>query len=257
MSTTADLVHELKAELKRAGITYAQLAEQLGMAESSVKRIFAKGDMPLSRIDEVLRVLKLDFADLARQVADAQPPRRELSDEQERAVVADPKLLLMAICCLSHWSIEQVLAAYALTEAEAVQRLAALDRLGVIELRPFNRYRLKVAKTFRFRPDGPLMAYFREHVVDDYFAGDFAGDEDLLLTVHGQITPEAAQVLRERLTRVAQDFAQQHIAEQRLAPHRRRSLTLVIGMREWLFAAFREMLRPDRPSAPARRPASD
>ena len=49
------------------------IAVGLGMAESSIKRMFAKGDMPLSRIDEILRVLKLDFGELARRVADAQP----------------------------------------------------------------------------------------------------------------------------------------------------------------------------------------
>src|SRR5205085_2869986 len=118
MSTTADLVAALKAELKASGVTYAELARQLGMAESSVKRVFAKGDMPLSRIDEVLRVLKMDFADLARRVVDAQPLCRELTLAQERAVVADRKLLLMAICCLSQWSLDQVLATYRLSEAE-------------------------------------------------------------------------------------------------------------------------------------------
>ena len=49
------------------------------MSESSVKRVFAKGDMPLSRIDEMLRVLKMDFSELARKVADAQPLARELT----------------------------------------------------------------------------------------------------------------------------------------------------------------------------------
>ena len=71
MSTTQDLVNALKVELRSAGVTYADLAEALGMSESSVKRVFAKGDMPLSRIDEMLRVLKMDFAELARKVADA------------------------------------------------------------------------------------------------------------------------------------------------------------------------------------------
>jgi transcriptional regulator with XRE-family HTH domain len=65
MSTTRDLVAALKAELKSAGYTYADLARGLGMAESSIKRIFARGDMPLSRIDEILRVLRLDFGELA------------------------------------------------------------------------------------------------------------------------------------------------------------------------------------------------
>ncbi len=38
MSTTLSLVQVLKAELKRAGITYAAPASELGLAESSVKR---------------------------------------------------------------------------------------------------------------------------------------------------------------------------------------------------------------------------
>ena len=70
MSTTVHLIALLKSELRSAGITYAALAERLGMAESSVKRMFAKGgDMPLSRIDDICRVLNVDFADLARRIA--------------------------------------------------------------------------------------------------------------------------------------------------------------------------------------------
>jgi len=65
MGSSLDLVTVLKAELRRAGLTYADVARELGLAESSVKRMFAKADMPLSRIDEVLAVLRLDFAELA------------------------------------------------------------------------------------------------------------------------------------------------------------------------------------------------
>src|SRR5215204_4722646 len=100
MSTTQDLVNVLKTELRTAGITYADLAEALGMSESSVKRVFAKSDMPLSRIDEMLRVLKMDFAELAGKVVDSQPLTKELTEQQEAAVVADRRLLLLAICCL-------------------------------------------------------------------------------------------------------------------------------------------------------------
>src|SRR5687767_14207913 len=136
MSTTADLIAALKSELKAARMAYADLAPRLGLAESSVKRMFAKGDMPLTRVDEICRVLKTDFAELARQVADARPDKRELTLEQERAVVADRKLLLMAICCLSQWTPEQIVASYTVSEAEAIKYLARLDRLGIIELRP-------------------------------------------------------------------------------------------------------------------------
>jgi transcriptional regulator with XRE-family HTH domain len=243
MSTTLDLVTALKAELKAAGITYAELAVQLGMSESSIKRVFAKGDMPLSRIDDVLRVLKMDFAELAGKVADAQPLSRELTLEQEKAVVADRKLLLLAICCLSHWAFEQMVATYSFSEPECIAYLVVLDRLGIIELRPLNRYRLKVAKGFRWRPHGPVMQYFRQHVVDDYYSGGFDAEGELLMLVHGQISPGQASSFVERLQRVGQDFAQQHLQDQKLHAAQRRPYTLVVGMRSWLFAAFRDLKR--------------
>jgi DNA-binding Xre family transcriptional regulator len=229
MSTTADLVTALKKELKTAQMTYADLAKALDSA------------MPLSRIDAICRALALDFADLARRVAESQPLLKELSQEQERAVVADKKLLLMAICVLSQWTLEQVTATYRLTEAEGIKYLAQLDRIGIIELRPLNRYRLKLAKTFRWH--GPVMNYFREHALLDYFAGGFDGPGEGVLLVHGTISRGLAPAFMERMQRVAQDFAQQHLADQKLAPRELEGYTLLLAMRSWEFEAFTGMRR--------------
>ena len=243
MSTTADLVTALKKELKAAQMTYADLALQLGMAESSVKRMLAKGDMPLSRIDAICRALALDFADLARRVADSQPLLQELSQEQEKAVVSDKKLLLVAISVLSQWTLEQIVATYRLSEAEGIKYLAQLDRIGIIELRPLNRYRLKLAKTFRWRAHGPVMNYFREHALLDYFAGGFDGPGEGVLLVHGSISRALAPAFMERMQRVAQDFAQQHLADQRLPQAEREGYTLLLALRSWEFEAFAHMRR--------------
>ena len=251
MSTTADLIRVLKTELKAAGLTYAHLARELDMAESSVKRMFSQGDMPLSRIDAICRVLRTDFAELARRVADETPARIELTPEQERAVVADRKLLLAAICCLSQWTFGQMLASYAYGEAELIGHLTQLDRLGIIELKPHNRYRLKVAKTFRWRPHGPVMQFFRAEVVPDYFRGGFDGEGEQLMLVHGEINTAVVAMFNERLARIGADFAQQHVADQRLPDDQKRPYTLVTGMRSWLFGPFRDLRRPPAPSARA------
>lgn len=249
---TQDLVEVLKAELKRSGMTYAALGRSLGLAESSVKRMFARGDMPLARVDEICRVLKVEFADLAREVASRQPLRHELTLEQEEGVVADRKLLLLAICVQSQWTFEQIVATYRYTEAEVIQGLARLDRLGIIELRPMNRYRLRVAQTFRWRPHGPVMRFFRDEAVGDYYSGGFDGEGETLLVVHGSIGRSLAGTFVERLQRVADDFARQHLADQRLPEAERRSYTLLIGMRSWLFAAFRDLMRAPGEKKPAR-----
>jgi len=243
MSSTQALIDVLKQELRAAGFTYAKLAPRIGLAESSVKRMFASADMPLTRIDAICRVLKMDFSELAQRVADQRPQLRELTLEQERAVVSDPKLLLVATCVLSQWTIEQVLATYRLSEPEAVRALTRLDRLGIIELRPLNRYRLNIDKTFRWRPNGPVMTYFREQVAGDYFNGGFDGAGELLSVVHGSIARSEAAVLADRLQRVAQDFAMQHLADQRLPAAQRAPFTMVIGLRSWWLRSLQDLRR--------------
>lgn len=243
MSTTADLVSAIKKELKAAHMTYADLALALGMAESSVKRMLAKGDMPLSRIDAICRALSLDFADLARRVSDDQPLLAQLSQEQERAVVGDKKLLLVAICVLSQWTLEQMVTSYRLSEPECIQYLAQLDRIGIIELRPLNRYRLKLAKAFRWRPHGAVMDYFRDNALLDYFSGGFDASGEGLLLVHGSVGRGQAPAFMERMQRVAQDFAQQHLADQKLPVKDREGYTLLLAMRSWEFAAFAALRR--------------
>lgn len=243
MSTTTDFVTAIKKELKSAQMTYAELGRALGMAESSVKRMLAKGDMTLSRIDAICHVLKVDFADLARRVADAQPLLAQLSREQETAVVSDKKLLLVAICVLSLWTLEQISERYRLSEADCIGYFAQLDRIGIIEMRPRNRYRLKLAKTFRWQPHGPVMRFFRENAVLDYFSGGFDGSGEGLVLVHGAINRSQASSFLERLQRVGQEFTQQQLADQKGNPADQDSYTLLLAIRSWEFGAFTHLKR--------------
>ena len=159
-------------------------------------------------------------------------------------MVADRKLLLMAVCCQSQWTLEQVVAHYRLSETEGIALLAQLDRLGIIELRPHNRYRLKLAKAFRWRAHGPVMQFFRAEVVPDYFRGGFDGEGEQLMLVHGEINRALAPVFNERLARIGADFARQHLADQRLPEDQKQPFTMVLGMRSWLFGPFRDLRRP-------------
>ncbi len=246
MIGSIQIIHVIKRELKASGMTYAALAKKLGMAESSVKRMLAthtKGDVSLGKIDAMCRALKIDFAHVARQVADNQPLVTELTLEQERSLVGNQKLMLVAICVLSSWTLAQITQEYRLSEAECVSYFARLDRLGIIALRPMNRYTLKLAKTFKWRAHGPVMQFFREHAVLDYFSGGFDGANEGLLLVHGQVSKVHAPEFLERLQRVAQDFANQHLADQKLKPEQREGYTLLLAMREWEFAAFAALKR--------------
>jgi len=64
MANTTDLVIALKREMRTRKITYAVLAKELRLSEAAVKRMFALGDMTLSRIDAICGVLKIELSDL-------------------------------------------------------------------------------------------------------------------------------------------------------------------------------------------------
>jgi hypothetical protein len=95
------------------------------------------------------------------------------------------------------------------------------------------------------------MHYFRDHAVLDYFGGGFDRPAEGLLLVHGSVSRAIAPSFVDRLQRVAQDFAQQHQADQKLAEKDREGYTLVLAMRSWEFAAFAQLRRQE----PARKRA--
>ncbi|MYM32774.1 helix-turn-helix domain-containing protein [Duganella sp. FT94W] len=243
MSSPELLLQVLRTQMRAAGVTYKMLAERIAMSESSVKRMFGQQDMSLTRLAQICKAAGVPMEDVLRGAADATPQADCLTLQQEKSLLANPHLLLMAICCLGHWTLEQVLETYDLTAPECIVLLAELDRLGLIELKPLNRYRLRVSNAFRWLPDGPVQQFFREHAVDDYFSGSFNGAGETLLCLPARLSQASAQELAGRIQQLAGELARLHQSDRRLAPHERDGFTLLVGFRSWEFAAFTALRR--------------
>jgi hypothetical protein len=56
--------------------------------------------------------MDLEIADLLESTRLAEGRVTELSEEQERTLVSDPKLLLTGILAISHWSVADMLKEY-------------------------------------------------------------------------------------------------------------------------------------------------
>ncbi|MGH8635443.1 MAG: helix-turn-helix domain-containing protein, partial [Burkholderiales bacterium] len=130
MATSAGLVDVLKRELRTRGITYAQVARKLGLSEASVKRMFSRKDFSLKRLDQVCQLTSSEFSDLARALYQEESLISQLTPEQEKEIVSDRKLFLVAVCVLNHVGFDQITSLYDVSKAECIQLLARLDRLG-------------------------------------------------------------------------------------------------------------------------------
>jgi DNA-binding Xre family transcriptional regulator len=246
MSQAALLVDVLKQALRRHGLTYADVARGLGLSESSVKRLFATRNLDLHRLEQVCALMELEIADLLESTRLAEGRITELSEEQERTLVSDPKLLLIGILAISHWSVADMLQEYQINESELVGRLAQLDRLKIIDFLPGNRIKVRLARNFAWRKAGPIQQFFEQRVQQQFFQSSFLGRGELRLMVHGGISAQSNELLQQRLQKVAEEFDSLVEQDRRLDRTMREGTTLVMAIRPWELSLFTELRRrPD------------
>ena len=243
MSEINRLITTLKRELKQQGKTYRDVGTALGLSEPSVKRLFATEQFTLDRLVEICGLLGLTLAELAQEAGQVQQRLRTLSASQERELVSDARLLLVAVCALNHWTMAQMLQAYRLSEAECVQQLLRLDRLALITLLPGNRIRLNVARDFDWLLAGPIRSYFREQGMLEFIGSAFGEQGDTLDFAHGMLTESARAKLQLELRQLRARFAQLHDESLAAPLPQRRGTGLLLALREWEPAVFAELRR--------------
>lgn len=250
MKQTEAVLEALKRALKSRGVTYAHVAKALGLSQASVKRLFSTGHFTLERFEQVCELAQTSITQLARELEGGKDEVEQLTPEQERAIMADRKLLLAALCALNHLSLEQITQTYAISKAECIQLLVQLDRIGLLELLPNNRIKLRVTRAFTWLPDGPIQQYFKSRAQQEYFGSSFARPGELMLVVNGMLSRPSSETIIGRLRRLANEFTDLHHADAQLEPGVRRPATLVLAMRPWELQAFADLKRKRSPAKP-------
>jgi hypothetical protein len=248
MTETQQILAALKRELRVRRITYREVAKALQLSEPTVKRLFSTGRFNLDRLAAVTELLGLSLAELVQSAPSAQSQLRQLTVAQEGELVSDPKLLLVAVCALNHWTVVDMLATYRLSEPECIQRLVRLDRLRLIDLLPGNRVRLNVARDFDWLVGGPIRRFFREQGQRDFLGDPFDGGNEMHTFVHGMLTRGAAEELQTQLRRLRQQFDELHRESLKQPLAQRHGTGLLLAVREWELSSFTAM----RQAAPVR-----
>ncbi|MEM6707291.1 MAG: helix-turn-helix transcriptional regulator [Pseudomonadota bacterium] len=203
---TRALVRALKRLLKRSGVTYADAAQALELSEASVKRLFSDESFTLKRMETLCALAGAELVDLVRSVDDERERVRELTDDQERELAADLDCLVVAISVLNRYRFEDVLAEYDFSPPELQRLFVRLDRLGIIELLPENRYRMRVARDFRWRRNGPIEQLLVRSVLSSFLDRKLLQEESAFRFCWGTLTPASVGIFRSRLAALADEF---------------------------------------------------
>lgn len=243
MAHSGALVEVLKRELRSRGVTYAQVARKLNLSEASVKRMFSRRDFTLKRLDQVCQLTQADFSDLARTLSREETLISQLTPEQEKEIASSIKLFLVAVCVLNHVTPGQIVEIYDVSQAECIQLLARLDRIGFIRLLPGNRIKLLVSRDFAWLPDGPIQRFFKQHAHGDFVRSRFDRPDEYFVAVNGMLSAGSCAAIVARLKRVVREFSELHNDDVRLSPPQRKNMTMLVAIRHWELQAFTELRR--------------
>ena len=243
MAHSGALVEVLKRELRSRGVTYAQVARKLNLSEASVKRMFSRRDFTLKRLDQVCELTQADFSDLARTLNREETLISQLTQEQEKEIASSVKLFLVAVCVLNHVPPGQIIGIYEISQAECIQMLVKLDRIGFIRLLPGNRIKLLVSRDFAWLPDGPIQRFFKQHAHGDFVRSRFDRPDEYFVAVNGMLSASSRATIMARLKRVAREFSELHNDDVRLPPSQRLNMTMLVAIRHWELQAFTELRR--------------
>jgi transcriptional regulator with XRE-family HTH domain len=250
MAQVSLLVTELKRYLKSQGITYAALAAKLGRSESSVKRLFARQSFSLQRLEQILNLLGLEITDLVTLMNERREFLTELTPEQEDALLADPKLLLLTYLLINGWPLAEITSTFAIDEPEVERLLIRLHRARIIELLPFNRVKLLTARNFTWRKNGPVQRFFAREVQREFLDSTFAEPGEHLRFVAGLLSRASLAQLQQSIDRFAREFDELVRRDAVLPLAQRHSSSAVLALRPWEFSMF-AALRRKRPAAAA------
>jgi len=243
MAQSGALVDVLKRELRSRGVTYAQVARKLGLSEASVKRMFSRREFTLKRLDQVCELTQSDLTELAHVLHREETLISQLTREQEKEIASSIKLFLVAVCVLNHVTPEQIVAIYQISQAECVQMLVKLDRIGFIRLLPGNRIRLLVSRDFAWLPDGPIQRFFKQHGLGDYARSRFERTDEYFVAVNGMLSERSRATMVTRLKRVTREFSELHNEDVRLPPAQRKNMTMLVAIRHWELPVLTELRR--------------
>lgn len=219
-----DLFRVLKQALKAHGVTYADLAQHLGMSESGVKKMLTSKDLSLSRLLEICEWLGVSAADLVT-LMEKQPIRQvDLTPAQQESLLSDSVLFrIYWRLSVENESPETIRAAEKLTSAELQRKILRLERLDLVSIKSDGRVLPRHQGLFRWSEGNPLIDkinrdWSRQVLNDALKGGDgffqrltflrlsAESSTDLLRALQETVDEFARRSRREEITRRASDL---------------------------------------------------
>ena len=243
MSQSIQIIITLKKALKAKGFKYIDVAKHLCISESSIKRQFTQGDISLTRLEKICELLSMDISDLLELVQRESIQLEQLSVQQERKIVSNTKLMLVTVLVLNNLTFDEIFETYAFEKAELIKLLLQLEKINLIQLKPDNKIKALISRTFEWQKNGPIQRYFETHVQDDFFACQFDKPGEIRVVINGMISTSSTQTLHKKIKQLSKSFNDFAYKDQNIGLQQRHGCSMVLALRPWELPEFGKFRR--------------
>jgi transcriptional regulator with XRE-family HTH domain len=212
------LTEAIKIILKRKGMTYSELAAQIGMSESGIKKLLGAEDGTVGRLESICQCLGISLLDLV------QTPFQEMPTQEIRFSAEVQNYLVENETCFGvYWALvyEEVPSArvpgyLGISDAEFWRQVRQLDRLGLLVAGPDQHIRLPRRGNHLWVGDGPLMRHLRatwtRALLDEVIPTAQDDSRQLSLRLY-RLTAASTRELRQALEKLLREFSARNLHE--------------------------------------------
>lgn len=244
MNQTSHLLATLKQYLKAKGITYKVLAREMGLSETSIKRLFSQETFSLRRLEELCRVVDLEIYDLVLMAKKRGHEKdRKLTLEQERALLDNERMTYFFYFLVNGWSVEEVIDNYQFTRKEAKRYLIILDKLELIEWYAEYRFRPLVSSNIFWNKGGPLWQAFKNVFSEDFLDHPFDLPNERLALCPAVMTADSYRIISRKVDSLVAQINELAELDSALPLKNRFSVGLFIGFRPWFYSGMAKIRR--------------
>ena len=226
----------LKQLMRARGKTYAEGAKVLGLSEASMKRLFSTAGLSLKRLEALCNWLRLDIKEVVLEADRQRPFVTQLTLEQEKELASSPRLLLVTYLVLNNWKEREIKDEFDYTDAELNKHFIKLDKIGFIELLPYNQIRLLTARNFQWSENGPVRKFFNKKILPEYINTNFSDPSEKMNFIGGMLSESSIIKAHEKLDEVSRYFDQLIQDDLSLPAKNRYGVAMMLSFRLFMFA---------------------
>lgn len=239
------MLQSLRQVIKSSDLTYEALAKKMGLSESTIKRLL-NGQIPLTleRLTEFCEILDIEVYELARLARyGSKGPSTLLSLEQEKMIADNEALFVVFYLTVMGIPLTEITQSYKISKEEAFKLALQLESLGIVELHPKNKLKMRVYRKVRWNMDGPLHKKYMLAMAQDFFHEVYQREPTMRFFFNCPLSKESKEIVLVKLRELSREIERLSEMDLNVNKTTETSLNVFIAAKEWFPAVVRKFKR--------------